>query len=153
MNNIEVRRLYEHEEIPYELLYLADPSKEAVTDYIRRGKLYSAYIDNKVVGAYAILMTRPLTLEIMNIAVEESHQRKGIGKVLINHAINTSKDLNAKVLEIGTGNSSIYQLAFYQKCGFRITGIDKDFFKKHYKETIIENGIECIDMIRLSMDL
>lgn len=153
MNNIEIRRLYEHEEIPYELLYLADPSKEAVTDYIRRGKLYSAYIDNKVVGAYVTLMTRPLTLEIMNIAVEESHQRKGIGKVLINHAINTSKDLNAKVLEIGTGNSSIYQLAFYQKCGFRITGIDKDFFKKHYKETIIENGIECIDMIRLSMDL
>lgn len=153
MNNIEIKKLYKNEEIPYELLYLADPSKEAVTDYIGRGTLYSAYIDNKVVGAYVILMTRPLTLEIMNIAVEELHQRKGIGKVLINHAINTSKDLNAKVLEIGTGNSSIYQLAFYQKCGFRITGIDKDFFKKHYKETIIENGIECIDMIRLSMDL
>lgn len=68
-------------------------------------------------------------------------------------AINISKKLNAKVLEVGTGNSSISQLAFYQKCGFRIVGVDKDFFKRHYEERIIENGIECIDMIRLNIDL
>lgn len=60
---------------------------------------------------------------------------------------------NFKILEVGTGNSSINQLALYQKCRFRIVGVDKDFFKRHYKEKIIENEIECIDMIRLRMDL
>ena len=59
----------------------------------------------------------------------------------------------AKVLEVGTGNSSISQLALYQKCGFRIVSIDRDFFKKSYREKIVENEIECTDMIRLSMDL
>lgn len=153
MNKINIKRVDENEEIPYELLYLADPSKESINDYISRGNLYIASIENEVVGAYVILKTRPLTAEIMNISVNEAYQKKGIGKVLIKHSISTSKNLNIKTLEVGTGNSSIYQLAFYQKCGFRIIGVDKDFFKKHYNEKIIENGIECIDMIRMSMDL
>lgn len=153
MNKINIKRVDENEEIPYELLYLADPSKESINDYISRGNLYVASIGNEVVGAYVILKTRPLTAEIMNISVNEAYQKKGIGKGLIKHSISTSKNLNIKTLEVGTGNSSIYQLSFYQKCGFRITGIDKDFFKKHYNEKIIENGIECIDMIRMSMDL
>lgn len=153
MSNINIKRVVEYIEIPYELLYLADPSKESINDYISRGDLYVAYIENEVVGAYVILKTRSLTAEIMNISVKEAYQQKGIGKVLIEHAISTSKNLNIKILEVGTGNSSIYQLAFYQKCGFRIVGVDKDFFKKHYDEKIVENGIECIDMIRMSMDL
>ncbi|EQK42590.1 hypothetical protein C672_1533 [[Clostridium] bifermentans ATCC 638] len=153
MSNINIKRVVEYIEIPYELLYLADPSKESINDYISRGDLYVAYIENEVVGAYVILKTRSLTAEIMNISVKEAYQQKGIGKVLIEHAISTSKNLNIKTLEVGTGNSSIYQLAFYQKCGFRIVGVDKDFFKKHYNEKIVENGIECIDMIRMSMDL
>ncbi|RIZ60183.1 GNAT family N-acetyltransferase [Paraclostridium bifermentans] len=150
---MNIKRVVEYIEIPYELLYLADPSKESINDYISRGDLYVAYIENEVVGAYVILKTRSLTAEIMNISVKEAYQQKGIGKVLIEHAISTSKNLNIKTLEVGTGNSSIYQLAFYQKCGFRIVGVDKDFFKKHYNEKIVENGIECIDMIRMSMDL
>lgn len=153
MSNINIKRVVEYIEIPYELLYLADPSKESINDYISRGNLYVASIENEVVGAYVILKTRPLTAEIMNISVNEAYQKKGIGKVLIEHAISTSKNLNIKTLEVGTGNSSIDQLAFYQKCGFRIVGVDKDFFKKHYNEKIIENGIECVDMIRMSMDL
>ena len=153
MNKINIKRVDENEEIPYELLYLADPSKESINDYISRGNLYVASIENEVVGAYVILKTRTLTAEIMNISVNEAYQKKGIGKVLIEHAISTSKNLNIKTLEVGTGNSSIDQLAFYQKCGFRIVGVDKDFFKKHYNEKIIENGIECVDMIRMSMDL
>ena len=44
-------------------------------------------------------------------------------------------------------NSSI------QKCGFRITGIDIDFFIRCYQEEIFENGIQCRDMIRLTQYL
>lgn len=71
----------------------------------------------------------------------------------MNHAIQEAKHLGFKTLEIGTGNSSIGQLALYQKCGFRITGIDRDFFIRHYSEEIYENGMQVMDMIRLSQDL
>lgn len=69
------------------------------------------------------------------------------------NAIQTAKSKGYKTIEVGTGNSSIGQLALYQKCGFRITGIDMDFFIKHYPEEIFENGIQCRDMVRLSQYL
>ncbi|MOA10270.1 putative N-acetyltransferase YvbK [compost metagenome] len=72
---------------------------------------------------------------------------------MVNHAIQNAKQLGFKTIEIGTGNSSIGQLALYQKCGFRITGVDRDFFIRHYDEEIFENGIQVVDMIRLSQDL
>ncbi len=58
-----------------------------------------------------------------------------------------------KTLEVCTGNSSIGQLALYQKCGFRMSGIERDFFIKHYHEPIFENGIQCRDRVRLTQEL
>jgi ribosomal protein S18 acetylase RimI-like enzyme len=153
MDEIEIRKLGNDKEIPYDLLLLADPSIEVINDYVYRGDCHAAYINNNIVGAYVMIRTRPLTLELVNIAVKEAYQGKGIGKRLILSAIGIAKKDNIKVLEVGTGNSSINQLALYQKCGFRIVGVDRGFFRRHYKEKIIENGIECNDMIRLRMDL
>ena len=67
-------------------------------------------------------------------------------------AVEEAKRKGYKTIEVGTGNSSIGQLVLYQKCGFRISGIDIDFFVRHYPEEIFENGIQCRDMIRLSQD-
>lgn len=153
MENLQIKKLNDHDTIPYDLLLLADPSMEAIHDYIHRGNAYIAYMNHVIVGIYVLIRTRPLTLELVNIAVREEYQDKGIGRRLVQSAIDMARKEKAKVLEVGTGNSSIGQLALYQKCGFRIIGIDRDFFKKHYKEKIIENGIECKDMIRLAVDL
>lgn len=151
--DIIIRKLKNDEKEPYNLLLLADPSEEIIKDYICRGTCYVASYEGEIVGAYILIKTRPFTMELVNIAVAEKYQGKGIGKKLIADAINRARQENAKVLEVGTGNSSIAQLALYQKCGFRITGIDRDFFKIHYREKIMENDIECVDMIRLSLEL
>ncbi|WPC40285.1 GNAT family N-acetyltransferase [Clostridium sp. JS66] len=153
MEEIQIRKLGNNEQIPYDLLLLADPSIEIINDYIDRGNCYIAHINDIIVGGYVVIRTRPLTLELVNIAVRETYQRKGIGKKLVLNAIEGARKGNFKVLEVGTGNSSINQLALYQKCGFRIVGVDKDFFRRHYKENIIENEIQCIDMIRLRIEL
>lgn len=150
---MEIRILGENESPPMNLLLMADPSEEVVKDYLDRGCTYVMEDNNQVIGAYVLLPTRPKTMELVNIAIAEEFQGKGIGKKLVNDAIRQAKDKGYITLEVGTGNSSIYQLAFYQKCGFRITGVDKDFFTKHYNEKIIENGIHCIDMIRLTLEL
>ncbi|WP_438350053.1 GNAT family N-acetyltransferase [Paenibacillus sp. FA6] len=134
---------------PMELLLLADPEEQAIQAYITRSKCFVKEVDGNMVGTYVLLPTRPHTMEIMNIAVEESSQGKGIGQQLIHHAIQTSKELGYTCMEIGTGNSSIAQLYLYQKCGFRIVSIDKDYFTHHYDELIIENGLQCRDMVRL----
>ncbi|MBO1624511.1 N-acetyltransferase [Bacillus cereus] len=138
---------------PKSLLLLADPSDVQIHAYLQRGLIHVAKVAGKVIGVYVLLETRPQTMEIMNIAVSEEVQGKGIGKQLLQHAIITAKEKHMHNLEVGTGNSSISQLAFYQKCGFRIFSIDFDYFSKHYEEEIIENGIVCRDMIRLTMEL
>lgn len=150
---MKIRKIDHSESPPMNLLLLADPSIEFIKDYVNRGETYFAEINGEVVGVYILLATRPGSCEIINIAVSEKYQGKGIGRKLLEHATELAFQGGYKTLEIGTGNSSIGQLALYQRCGFRITGIDKDFFVRHYKEDILENGIQCRDMIRLSMDL
>ncbi len=140
-------------EAPLQLLLLADPSERQLKSYLHRGIIYVAKRLEDVIGVYVLLETRPSTMEIMNIAVSEKEQGKGIGKQLLQHAIRTAKEQNMHTLEIGTGNSSVSQLTLYQKCGFRIFSIDFDYFSKHYEEEIMENGIVCRDMIRLTMHL
>lgn len=150
---MQIRKLNLQEQPPWNLLLLADPSKEIVQSYLENGECYVADDENEIIGVFVLIPTRPSTVEIVNIAVEESQQGKGLGKQLIEVAITIAKSKGYKTVEIGTGNSSIGQLYLYQKCGFRINWIDKDFFIKHYGEEIFENGIQCRDMIRLSLDL
>lgn len=152
MNNIVIRPLDRNEQIPWKLLLLADPSKEIIEAYLPLSKIYIALLDNEVIGAYVLTMLSSDITELKNIAVDEKHQGKGFGKFLVLDAIRTVKNSGLKRIEVGTGNSSLTQLALYQKCGFRIISIDKDFFIKNYKEEIFENGIQCTDMIRLAID-
>ncbi|WP_313638184.1 GNAT family N-acetyltransferase [Paenibacillus sp.] len=148
-----IRKLNAEEQPPLQLLLLADPSPSLVEAYLKRGQCYVAEVENCIIGVYVLLQTRPETVELVNIAVDENQQSKGIGKRLVYHAIENARLLGAKTIEVGTGNSSVGQLALYQKCGFRITGIDRDFFIRHYSEEIVENGIKVVDMIRLSLDI
>ena len=150
---MNIRKLNKDEEFPMELLLSADPSRKIVEEYVQRGECFIAEIERQIIGVYVLLPTRPETVELVNIAVNDEIQGKGIGKQLVMDAIRVAKTKGFKTIEIGTGNSSIGQLALYQKCGFRIVGVDRDFFVKHYSEEIFENGIQCRDMVRLSQDL
>ena len=150
---MRIRELDVNEEPPIDLLLLADPSRKLIEEYLKRGVCYVAENNKELIGVYVLLPTRPESVELVNIAVSESEQGRGIGKQLLMDAIQKSKIRGYKTIEVGTGNSSIGQLALYQKCGFRITSVDSDFFIRHYEDKIFENGIWCRDMIRMSQDL
>jgi N-acetylglutamate synthase-like GNAT family acetyltransferase len=149
-HNIEIRELQKNEEIPYNLLLIADPSKTNIDKYIFDSAIYVADIDGQIIGCYVLYLVDNDNIEIKNIVVNEKHQGKGMGTFLLNDAIKKAKLKGLKNIIIGTGNSSIGQLYLYQKAGFRITDIKPDFFSKNYNEPIFENGIECRDMIVLT---
>ena len=150
---MNIKQLEKFELIPIDLLLQADPSEQLINDYVRNGLCFVAELTKQVIGSYVLLEKNKDTIELKNIVVEKEFQGQGIGKTLLLHAIEQTGKKGYKAIEVGTGNSSIGQLAFYQKCGFRIIDIEKDFFIKHYPETIIENGIQCRDMIKLKLDL
>ena len=146
---MHIRKLTPEENSPWELLELADPSRMIVEGYIKSSCVYVGEILGEIVGVYVLKETEKVVVEIMNVAVHEDQQGKGLGKQLISHAINESSKQGYARIEIGTGNSSIYQLKLYQQCGFRIVSVDFDYFTRSYDEPIYENGLLCRDMIRL----
>jgi len=148
---LEIRSLTEGEDAPYDLLLLADPSREIVEEILKRGHTFLGLSGGEIVGVYVLLDTRPFVVELMNIAVVEEKQGRGFGKRLLADSIKQARGLGARVMEVATGNSSLDQLALYQKAGFRIHSVERDFFSDY--EQIIENGIRCLDLIRLKQDL
>ena len=140
-------------EPPWELLMLADPSRERVQVYLAEGICYQAILDEQIVGVFVLKANSPDLAELVNIAIDERFHGRGLGKELLQGAIAVARNMGFRELEVGTGNSSITQLALYQKAGFRMIGIDRDFFLRNYSTEITENGIRCLDMIRLAMKL
>jgi ribosomal protein S18 acetylase RimI-like enzyme len=147
---MQIRKLNPGENPPWELLELADPSRMIVEGYINSNScVYVGEILGEIMGVYVLKETEKVVVEIMNVAVHEDQQGKGRGKQLISHAIHEASKQGYARIEIGTGNSSIYQLKLYQQCGFRIVSVDFDYFTRSYDEPIYENGLLCRDMIRL----
>lgn len=136
----------------YKLLLLADPSEKLVKNYVKHGLVF-AITKEKLLGIMVLLPTHPETIEIVNIAVEPEFQGQGIGQKLLAFALEFAKKENYKTIEIGTGSTSIAQLYLYQKYGFRMVSIDKNFFTRHYEGEILENRLILKDMVRLSLDL
>lgn len=132
------------------LLLLADPSEDKVRSYLPKSKCFVASNGGVVVGACVV---RPLgagAYELMSIAIQPSHQKSGYGTALLKWVIDFFRNLGARQLEVGTGTFG-YQLAFYQRHGFRVTAIDRDFFVNNYPEPIFEGGIQLFDMLRLTL--
>lgn len=125
INDILIRPLSQNESIPYNLLLLADPSKDIIDKYISSAEVYIAALKENIVGAYVLYPVNPDTVEIKNIAVDPKHQGNGIGKLLLTDAAKTAKDKGFNRIIIGTANASIAQLYLYQKQGFEITEIKK----------------------------
>ncbi|MCG8392026.1 MAG: GNAT family N-acetyltransferase [Pseudomonadales bacterium] len=138
-------------EAPMDLLLLADPSEEAIAVYLNQSRCFAACINNVPVGACVIKSITRDRVELMNIAVSPSNQQSGIGTRLLRSVIDKVKNSGAQSIEVGTGTFG-YQLAFYQRQGFRVDRIDKNFFLNNYPEPIVECGIQHKDMLRLTLD-
>lgn len=153
VSNLVIIKLQEADKIPYDLLLLADPSRENVDKYIFNSAIYLANSNGSSIGCYVLCPLDNNTIEIKNIAVAIRHQAKGLGTHLLHDAMEKSKIDGFKKIVIGTGNSSTRQLNLYQKLGFKITAIKSDYFRDNYDEPIFENGTQCTDMIVLTKEL
>ena len=139
------------EDAPLDLLLLADPSEEKVRSYLERSRCFVASDDGVVAGACAVQPLEAGGHELMCIAVHPDRQKSGIGTALLKWVIDFYRRSGAGRLEVGTGTFG-YQLAFYQRQGFRVTCIDRNFFIENYPEPIFEGGIQLFDMLRLTLD-
>ncbi|MGG4492242.1 GNAT family N-acetyltransferase [Metabacillus idriensis] len=150
---IVIRKLPGKSRAAMDLLLEADPSEQNIKRYLKKGFIYLAEHEMKTAGVMVLMQIGDSSMEIMNLAVDNHFRGKGIAKKLIAHAKQICAAQKIGILEIGTGNSSLDQLALYQKCGFRMEKVIKNYFIDHYEKPIYENGIRCMDMVRLKMNI
>ncbi|WP_404447665.1 GNAT family N-acetyltransferase [Sutcliffiella horikoshii] len=133
------------EYLPY--LVMADESESVVKEYIAEGQMFAIMVDSGTVAGVALFVEDSEgVIELKNIALDPQFRGLGLGKRVINLAFEIFKGQGFRKMIVGTANSSIASLAFYQKAGFRMAEIRKDFFLK-YPEQIIEDGIQAMDMV------
>jgi N-acetylglutamate synthase-like GNAT family acetyltransferase len=107
--------------------------------------------DGQLVGA-ATMQWRGDPCEIMELAIAPERHRQGLGKQLIAWLIEEARRRSKRQMLVGTANSSIDNIAFYQKCGFRMDQIRKDHFR-YYREPHYEDAIQVRDMLVFRYEL
>ena len=132
------------------LLFLADEQEDMIYKYLEKGRMY--LLDDDGVKAECIVTDEgDGVLEIKNIAVESSCQKKGYGKKLIEY-IKQEFGKEFSILQVGTGDSPL-TIPFYEKCGFKRSHVMKNFFVDNYDHPIYECGKQLVDMVYLKMNM
>ena len=115
----------------------------AMTAYIARD-------GDKTVGA--VVMHWSDESEIIYIQTNASLRGQGYGKAIMAAIIAEARQRARQAVTVGTSNSSWANISFYQKCGFRMDSVRRDFFN-YIQPPLYEDGIKMQDMLVLRHDL
>lgn len=151
VNDMQVRQVDTGRRRYLGLLLLADPSEAMILGYLNRGHLLVAELGGRTIGVAHLDPLSPADVELKNLAVVEDLQGQGYGRRLLQAAADFSRAQGYHRLVVGTGNSSLHNLAFYQRAGFRLTEVRRNYFLHHYSEPIYENGIRCQDLVMMDL--
>jgi ribosomal protein S18 acetylase RimI-like enzyme len=138
------------------LLRLADESESEVRGYYQQGDLYA--LDDAPLRPLGIVLALPEpdgSVELKAVAVAAARHGQGIGKRLLTAVLADLRARGVKRVVVGTGNSGIGPLAYYQKAGFRLWKIERDFFSpaRGYPAGLAENGIPLRDIVWMDQEL
>ena len=137
------------------LFAMAEDSEAQLEAYLDAGDVLVATADGEIVGHVQIVDAGDGHSEIKNMAVDASYRRRGIGRRLVEAAIDEARGRNASRLVVATAAADIDNLRFYQRAGFRLGGIDRDVFTAAagYAPRTVVDGIELRDRVWLDLDL
>ncbi|MDR2235517.1 MAG: GNAT family N-acetyltransferase [Chryseobacterium sp.] len=153
MEKYTFRKTEAGSDIPYDLLLLADETKEAIDQYILDSDIYLLNNGEDDIAVMALYENSPAELEIKNMAVIETFRSKGIGSILMDKAKEIALENGYETLAVGTSDTGFQQIRFYERNGFVKKGILKDFFIENYPFPIYENGLQMRDMVILNYSL
>ncbi len=113
---------------------------------------YTSWLDAQLVGAAVVRWEEKDRSEILYIEVTASLRGRGYGKQFL-QALQDELPLHGgRSLLVGTANASLENIAFYQKCGFRMYEIRRDYFA-YIQPPVSEHGIILRDMLVLRYEL
>jgi GNAT superfamily N-acetyltransferase len=134
----------------------AEDSTPEVDSYIDTGEVLVATTQARVVG-HLQLIGNPGAheTEIKNMAVETAYRGRGIGRMLLEAAIDLSRARGDSILTVATAAADVGNLRFYQLAGFRMRGVERDAFTANngYPAGLMVNGVPLRDRVWLDLQL
>ena len=137
----------------FPVLLQAEPSERALRWSVRHlsEKAYRMDVAGLLAGAATVRWAGD-PCEIVELAVAEALHGRGLGRRFVAWIVAEARRRGKAAVEVGTANASIGNLAFYQKCGFRMDHVRRDYFS-YYREPRVENGIPVRDLLVFRYDL
>lgn len=114
--------------------------------------VYAAWLDGQLAGAAVVRWEGEKSSEILYIAVAPALRGRGYGKQIIHVLQEELRGRGGAALLVGTANAALSNIAFYQKCGFRMFEVRRDYFA-YIQPPIAEDGILLRDMLVLRYDV
>jgi ribosomal protein S18 acetylase RimI-like enzyme len=134
----------------------AEDSRHELDSYIDAGEVLAAVTAGRVVG-HLQLLDKPNAdaSEIKNMAVEAAYRRRGIGRMLIDAAIDVTRAGGNSTLTVATAAADVGNLRFYQLTGFRMRAVERDAFTPivGYPAGLMVDGIPLLDRVWLDLQL
>lgn len=143
---------------PYVPLLLLADEPEPLRGYLDDGDLYVLRDERGApVGVTLILPQdeEPGTVELRAVAVAASQHNRGLGQRMLRGVLDDLRQRGLRRAIVGTSNAGIGQIAFYQKAGFRLWRIERNYFtvEKGYDPHELENGLAHRDMVWFDLEL
>ena len=133
----------------------AEDSGQELDGYIDAGEVLVAVKGDAIVGHLQLIDAVDGTSEIKSMAVEAAHRGRGIGRALIDAAIDLTRATGRSTLTVATAAADVGNLRFYQLAGFRMRSIERDVFTPvvGYPAGLLVEGIRLRDRVWLDLDL
>jgi GNAT superfamily N-acetyltransferase len=113
---------------------------------------YASWLDGQLAGAAVVRWEEDEPSEIVYIAVVPDLRGHGYGKQIIHFFLEELRRRGGHSLLVGTANAALDNIAFYQKCGFRMFEIRRDYLA-YIQPPIAEHGIVLRDLLVFRYDL
>jgi ribosomal protein S18 acetylase RimI-like enzyme len=137
------------------LFLLADDSEQEIRGYLQQGELYACVEADRCIGIILAIDCAGAVTALKAVAIEPGRQGQGHGKRMMKAVLDDLRSRGTRRAVVGTASAAIGPLAFYQKAGFRMLRIERDYFTgaRGYPAVIRENGIAVRDMVWLDRSL
>ena len=112
---------------PTDEYVLSNPAESVIKN---GGLIYFAKCNDQIVGTFALIKVDHTTYELAKMAVTESFQNRGIGRLLMDSAVQKANELGLARLILYSNTELVPAINMYFKFGFRSVAINEFHYNR-----------------------